>query len=131
MKCPNCGYELEDKEKGVQQKQGMIKKVLTGNHVSRAPFGYKLVNKELIPDENFREVEKIFEEFLQEGITLSNLSKKYKFSVNGLKKILRNFVYIGKVKFNGELYQGNHQPIVSPYLFNKVQDKLNNLCRNF
>jgi dTDP-4-amino-4,6-dideoxygalactose transaminase len=55
------------------------------------------------------------------------LAKKHNFSVNGLKKILRNFTYIGKVKFDGQIHQGKHQAIISSMLFNKVQDKLDKI----
>lgn len=113
--------------RGQIQKLGMIKKSSQGKHVSRIPFGYKWKNKKLIPAENFREVEEIFEEFLQPENNLTRLSKKHNFSVNGLKKILRNFAYIGKVKFDGQIYQGDHQAIVSLILFNRVQDRLDKL----
>jgi len=69
-------------------------------------------------------VEEIFEEFLKEDVSLSSLAQKHKLSVNGLKKILRNFVYVGKVKFDGQIHEGKHKPIVSTILFNHVQDKL-------
>ncbi len=115
--------------RGQKQKKGMLEKSSKGNHVSRIPFGYKwdFENKKIIPAENFREVEEIFEEFLQKEMNLSKLSKKHNLSVNGLKKILRNFVYLGKVKFDGQIHQGNHKAIISPVLFNKVQDKLDKL----
>ena len=128
MICPHCKKEIK-LERGEQQKLGMIKKASQENHMSRTPFGYKWENKKLIPALNFREIEEIFEEFLQEDIDLSNLAKKRNFSVNGLKKILKNFAYIGKIKFNGQIHNGNHKPIISSILFNKVQDKLERLKR--
>jgi len=106
MKCPKCGHEFEIEknhlkieDRGESQKKGMIKKFSEGRHVSRAPFGYEfdLKSKMLIPAQNSREVEEIFEEFLKEDVSLSSLAQKHKLSVNGLKKILRNFVYVGKV----------------------------------
>lgn len=114
------------KTRGEQQKQGMIDKASKGKHVSRVPFGYKwdFKNKKIIPAENYREVEEIFEEFLQPEYSLTKLAKKHGLSINGLKKILRNFAYIGKVKFNGEIHEGNHKAIISSILFNKVQEKL-------
>ena len=126
MICPHCKKEIK-LERGEQQKLGMIKKASQGNHMSRTPFGYRWENKKLIPALNFREVEEIFEEFLQEDIGLAKLAKKRNFSVNGLKKILKNFAYIGKIKFNGQIHNGNHKPIISSILFNKVQDKLERL----
>ena len=115
------------KNRGEIQKQGMIKKAIKGNLVSRAPFGYKIENKKLFPTENFREVEEIFEEFLREKISLRKLSEKHKFSVNGLKKILTNFTYIGKIKFDNQIFEGNHEQIISSTLFNHVQNKLERL----
>ena len=47
--------------------------------------------------------------------------------VNGLKKILTNFTYIGKIKFNNQIFNGNHQPILSSTLFNHVQNKFERL----
>ena len=126
MICPHCKKEIK-LERGENQKLGMIKKASQGNHMSRIPFGYNWENRKLIPALNFREVEEIFEEFLQEDINLARLAKKRNFSVNGLKKILKNFAYLGKIKFNGQIHDGNHKPIISSILFNKVQDKLERL----
>jgi DNA invertase Pin-like site-specific DNA recombinase len=111
----------------INQKQGMIKKAAQGNLMSRAPFGYKIIDGKLIPAENYKEIEEIFEEFLNENISLRQLAEKHNLSVNGLKKVLKNFTYIGKIKFNNQIHEGSHQPIVSSTLFNHVQNKLENL----
>jgi len=136
MKCPKCGHEFafqEDpkEDRGHVQKKGMIKKFSEGKHMSRAPFGYEwnLKEKILIPAQNSREIEEIFEEFLKEDMNLSILSKKYNLSVNGLKKILKNFAYVGKIKFDGQIHEGKHQALVSTILFNHVQDKLDKIKR--
>ena len=75
----------------------------------------------------FKEVEEIFEEFLNSEISLTQLAKKHQLSVNGLKKILTNFTYLGKVRFNDQIHEGNHQPILSSTLFNHVQNKIDRL----
>jgi site-specific DNA recombinase len=111
----------------INQKNSMIKKASQGNLMARPPFGYKITDGKLIPAENFREVEEIFEDFLNNKISLRQLSEKHHFSVNGLKKILKNFTYIGKIKFNNQIHEGTHQPIVSSTLFNHVQNKLEKL----
>jgi len=116
--------------RGQQQKSGMIKKAQQGSAMSRAPFGYTLENKQLIPAQNFKEIEEIFEQFLEQDMTLNKLAEKHNLSVNGLKKILSNFTYIGKVKFNNQIFEGTHQPIISSILFNKVQDKLDKIKKN-
>ncbi len=106
----------------------MGKKAKEGNIVNRAPYGFRIKEKELKfhPEEKLK-VEKIFRDFLNDESNLSSLAKKYGFSVNGIKKILRNFTYIGKVRFNGQIYHGNHEPIISTELFNKTQSKLEKL----
>ncbi len=111
------------------QKQGMIKEAIKGNLMSRAPFGYKIQDGKLIPAENFKEIEEIFEEFLNADrkTSLRKISEKHKLSVNGLKKILKNFTYIGKIKFNNQIFEGKHQTLVSSTLFNHVQNKLEKL----
>ena len=114
-------------EIGSLQKKAMVEKASQGNLMSRAPFGYKLENRELVPTQNFREVEEIFEEFLTTSISLTQLAKKHNLSVNGLKKILKNFTYIGKIKFNNQIHEGKHKPIISSTLFNHVQNKLEKL----
>ena len=132
MICPKCGHEFErDSKRGQSQKQGMIKKFSEGRHMSRAPFGYEwnLREKILVPTSYSEEVTEIFEEFLKQDISLSKLAKKHNLSVNGLKKILRNFAYVGKVKFDGQIQEGKHQPILSTILFNHVQNKLDKISR--
>ena len=111
------------------QKQAMTKKASKGSLMSRAPFGYKIQEGMLFPAENHAEVQDIFEEFLNADrkTSLRKISEKHKLSVNGLKKILRNFTYIGKVKFNSQIFEGRHQPLLSPTLFNHVQNKLEKL----
>jgi len=126
------GFVLETFRKyfvpaGEKQKQGMIKKAIQGNLMSRAPFGYKIQDGKLIPAENSREIEEIFEEFLNGNLSLRKIAEKHKLSVNGLKKILKNFTYIGKIKFNNQIYKGGHHPIISTTLFNHVQNKLEKL----
>jgi hypothetical protein len=136
MKCPKCGHEFAvqerpEEDRGHIQKEGMIKRFSEGNHMSRAPFGYEwdLREKMLIPAQNSREIEEIFEEFLKEDMNLSILANKHNLSVNGLKKILRNFAYVGKVKFGGQIHNGKHTSLVSTILFNHVQDKLDKIKR--
>jgi len=136
MICPKCGHEFEikkikEKDRGESQKEGMIKKSSEGKHMSRAPFGYdwNLKEKLLIPSQHSREIEEIYEEFLQPDSNLSRLAANHHLSVNGLKKILKNFAYVGKVKFDGQIHEGKHQPLVSTILFNHVQDKLDKTKR--
>ena len=109
------------------QKKGMVKKAKQGRVMSRAPFGYNIEDKKLVPAQYYKEIEEIFEEFLNGNLSLRSLAEKHKLSVNGLKKVLRNFTYIGKIKFDNEIYESKHQQIISSSLFNHVQNKLEKL----
>jgi site-specific DNA recombinase len=111
----------------INQKNSMIKKASQGNLMARPPFGYQIIEGKLVPAQNFCEVEEIFEKFLNENYSLRTLAEKHNLSVNGLKKILKNFTYLGKIKFNNQIHEGHHQPIVSSTLFNHVQNKLERL----
>jgi hypothetical protein len=123
-------FRKYSKFRGEVQKIGMIKQSSQGMHMSRIPFGYQRdAEGLLIPAQNSREIEEIFEEFLQQDMNLRKLSVKHNLSVNGLKKILRNFVYIGKIRFNGQIHEGKHQPILSSTIFNHVQNKLDKIER--
>ncbi|MCW8966055.1 MAG: HNH endonuclease [Candidatus Pacearchaeota archaeon] len=105
---------------------GMQLAVQKGNHISKPPKGYKLVNKQLIPAENSSEVEQIFQEFLNTEISLTQLAKKFQMTTAGIKKLLQNKTYIGIIKFGLQETDGQHQPLLSKQLFKQVQDKLKN-----
>lgn len=46
------------------------------------------------------------------------------FSISGLSNLLRNTIYLGKVHYRGQLYQGKHRAILDQQLFEEVQRKL-------
>jgi len=116
--------EFERNVTSERTKFAMGKKARDGDVITRAPLGYKIENKQLIPGEHSYVVQEIYQDFLNNTISLTKLSKKYGLSVNGLKKVLTNYTYLGKIKFDGQIIQGKHQPLLSSTLFNQVQDKL-------
>jgi len=97
------------------------------------PFGYKVDNKKLIIDEKEA---KIVRNIYESYITSSSLFKVYNelksndvkdrkgqyFAKSGIYSILRNPVYIGKIRYAGKLSQGLHQPIISEEVFNLAQE---------
>ena len=103
-------------------KHGMIHKARAGNLMARPAFGYDVIDGKLVPNDDSENVRLIFKEFL-EGKSLNQISKTYNISVNGIKKMLKNFTYIGKIKFANQISQGSHQPLVSTELFNDVQKR--------
>ena len=119
--------EFERNVTGERTMFSMDKKARDGEPITRAPFCYKMVDKKLVPKEDSYIVQEIFQDFLNKTISLTKLSKEYGLSVNGLKKVLTNQTYLGKIKFDGQTYQGTHQTLISATLFNHVQNKLEEL----
>ena len=111
-----------NKASHMPHKKGMITKAKQGNLMARPAFGYQVIDGKLEPNEDSENVRLIFNEFLQ-GKSLNQIAKIYGLSVNGIKKILKNFTYIGKIKFANQISQGSHQAIISPDTFNEVQKR--------
>ncbi len=103
------------------------------------PYGYRLTNKHLIIYEiESLKVNEIFNFYLS-GESVSSISKKFGFTdIKKVRRILRNEIYIGKLKFrqqeikNGgiifnktyETIDGVHKPILNEDLFYSVQHLL-------
>lgn len=107
------------------------------------PMGYNTENKKLIIDvEEARKVRYIFEQYLQlrseqalsDKLNMMGLRPKKRILRDGrevhgeafnharISSILRNVIYTGKVPHKGKLYDGQHEAIISPELFQEVQD---------
>lgn len=117
--------EFERNMIGDRTKFGMERKAKEGGFITKAPKGYILVNKELIiKDHEAEQVRKIFEEFLNSDISLTQLAKKHDMTTSGIKKLLKNTTYLGKVKFAGQESKGHHKPLIEEELFKSVQEKI-------
>ncbi len=117
--------EFERNIIGDRTKFGMERKAKEGGFITKAPRGYRLFNKKLIKDdEQSKNVQQIFDEFLNSNISLTQLAKKNNMTTAGIKKLLQNTTYLGKVKFADKESDGQHEPIIERDIFIKVQDKL-------
>jgi len=117
--------EFERNIIGDRTKFGMERKAKEGGFITRAPKGYKLLNKELLVDEQqAEEVKQIFKEFAETNISLTQLAKKYNLTTPGIIKLLKNTTYLGKVKFSNQENSGTHSAIIDEELFGKVQEKI-------
>ena len=117
-------------------KRGLRYKLRNGIWPNWAPLGYHNDNKNhcvVIDNEKFHFVKKIFELYATGHYTLSKIrdiahnaglrGRKDKYLRPGhIQRILKNSFYYGIFKFNGETYQGTHEPIISKNLFDKVQN---------
>ena len=129
-------------------KKGMTEKALRGEPLSIAPYGYKMEEKQLvIYPEQAEIIRKIFNDFLN-GLGYIQIARQLnamglrsnrgsKFENRTVEYILRNPVYIGKIRWNPTgrtrrdydnenvlIAQGNHEPIISEETFAKAQDRV-------
>ncbi len=114
-----------------QLERGMVKervelafdrKISLGDALYRAPLGYTYQNKKLVLDsENAQKVKEIFEMWIA-GINYKEICKKFNIAASTLYQIIKNPIYIGKIKYKGTLYKGKHLSLIKEDLFNKAND---------
>lgn len=115
-------------------RSGMEKRSKEGKFNGGIIYGYDSINKNLIVNENeSRIVREIFElrakgkGYKYIALSLNNRGVKTKkekpFSINSVKTILNNVMYIGFIKWGEprEIYEGVHEAIVPRELWEKVQ----------
>lgn len=121
-------------------KKGQKEKISQGEYPSQPPLGYRSEGprgrRVHLPDEKFAPyITKMFKlyasglystESLAIEMEKDGLRSKYG---NVIKKrltweILHNLYYTGKFRWNGVVYQGKHEPLISEELYNLVQEKL-------
>jgi len=121
-------------------KRGHRAKLRKGIWPSFAPLGYLNNHKTRAIDidrEKAPLVRKAFELYATGEYTLKTLAKvleqaglkSYKgnvLSVSCVQRLLQNPIYYGIFSFNGEIYDGTHEPIISKKLFDSVQQVMNN-----
>lgn len=120
---------------------GRIGRAKNGNYHGgpTAPTGYDYTDGNLVVnDYEALQVKEVFRLFL-EGQSINAIQKhmneRYtnkhgKWSSHTLViNVLRNSVYVGKVKFKGQEYDGNHEPIINQDIFNSVQKLLQSPAR--
>jgi len=113
----------------------------------RPPFGYDVEKdgkKLLVNPEEAKIVREIFKLYLEGNSLLkvalilnekgyrskqgaSKAGKLYggkKFGVTQIQAIIKNVLYIGKVNYAGQIYEGQQEPIINEETFKKAQEKL-------
>ena len=111
------------------------------------PLGYDAdleKHKLIVNEQEAKLVRKIYSLYLDTNSILNTTlllneqgytSKKYvsktgrsfggnKFDKNTVHRLLMNPIYMGKVKYHGVLYNGEHEAIVTPELFEKIQGRI-------
>jgi len=119
-------------------KRGQRQKLKNGIWPKMAPLGYlndKKTKEIYIDKEKAPLIKKAFEIYATGDYTL----KKLRNTINGLgleggrggslsisnyQHMLKNPIYYGVIRYNGELYNGKHKPTITKKLFDDVQESL-------
>ena len=123
-------------------RRGMKEKASRGEAMGRPPFGYKVENKMLVPDDNAHVVKYIFDSY-NSGKSYREISLDlvdYDLTGQAVRYILSNPSYIGKTRWDDtdhahyrsndyrpdvdKLPDGKHEPIIDLETWNKTQKRL-------
>ena len=132
-------------QSGEKIKLGMLQKVRNGGWPTIAPFGYKNCRSGSGNDKDDRWiapnddeaiwVKKTFQMYATSKYSLFELTRIFakegfpmrtskKLHQGFLHRILNNPAYIGKIPFQGGIYEGKHEPLVEQSLSQRVRDVL-------
>ena len=124
-------------------KRGHRQKLKNGLWPQMAPLGYlndKSTKTVTIDKNKARLIEKAFELYSTGHYSLRHLCeiinnlgligrKNKTLSISNYQYFLKNPFYYGIIRYNGELYEGKHEPIIAKKLFNKVQEVMQRKSR--
>lgn len=121
-------------------KKGQKEKIAQGWLPTKPPNGYKTIGEtghkiHVIDEDTAPFVRKMFDFYATGNYSTKRLSKKmfaegmrsqlgHRLPHSRIHSLLRDPFYIGKIKWNDEIYEGKHQPLITVELFNKIQAML-------
>lgn len=102
------------------------------------PIGYTYdaaANQLLIQEYEAMQVRECYDLYVNKRLSITKVTKtlhdkgyRYKCGAwehtSAAMKVLTNSIYIGEIKWNGGVYQGQHTPIIAPELFYAAQNRL-------
>ena len=116
-------------------KRGHRNKVKEGIWPQMSPIGYVNVKGGgIIPHVDLAPlVKKTFEAYATGNFTLREVRDKFnalglkrksgrELAVSNYQKLLKNPIYTGLMRYNGEIFEGKHEPIITKKLFDSVQE---------
>ena len=122
-------------------KRSIEQKLRNGEWIGKAPIGYinsvnEEGNKTIISDpERAHYIPKIFEMYASGNHSMKIIAREMKklgltnstplrkpVSTSQIEQILKNPFYYGQMRVKENLYQHHYEPLVTLYLFNKVQE---------
>lgn len=127
----------EGEKRGEMVREGMRLKAVRGKGLGKPPFGYRIsAGKELeIVPEEAATVGLIYRLYLQENMGVRLIArylneqgittrKGGRWSIVGIRDILRNRAYLGTYSRFGIRVPDSHPAIISPEAFKRVQERL-------
>ncbi len=101
-------------------KAGMQKRSSEGKWSTSPPTGGKVIDGRLVWGEESDAVKRAFQ-LAAEDVSLHEIARRTGINPSTLRGVIRNPVYIGKVRTNGGIFDGEHEPLISQELFERVQ----------
>ncbi len=124
---------------GANVKAAMRHKAECGEWVGRTPFGYRMVDKQLVPDQEpryqgwsaARLVAQVFLWYVHDQVGTQECGRRLTaitqsgpsynaWSATDINRMLRKATYLGLIPWNGQLLPGKHQPLVSKEVWERA-----------
>lgn len=130
--------EFERDQITERMKMGKVGRAKSGKSMmwAKPSYGYrydKSKGEMYINEEEGAVVRIIFKKYL-EGLSITKLrdylnenyseTRKIPWNYRIIRNILGNPVYAGLIRFKGEIYEGNHEPLITREMFDLVQKEL-------
>lgn len=117
--------QLERENIRERTRMGMYERVKSGLWMGGdgIPFGYDYDREKgiLVPNEHAEDVRQIFDLYIQ-GYSTTRLEKMFDVSSDRhITQILDRITYLGKIQYNGEVFEGQHEAIIDEETFKKAQ----------
>jgi len=128
--------ESESLKNSYRTKKTMREKASQGGWCGGIPpFGYRddKLTKSLVPDpDRVPTLKEIFRQYVEEKWGANSIAKGLNskglrmssgalFSTSSIIAIITNPYYVGKVRWDGEIFPGTHKPLVDEVTFNRAQ----------
>jgi site-specific DNA recombinase len=121
-----------------ESKKGHVERAKQGYHNGSVPYGYKLdkLTGDMVINEPQAEIVRlIFSLYNEKGYGSTKIAgwlnqRKMPSAVNGewahytVNRVLKNVKYIGKIEYDGEVYEGKHEPIITDIEFKLAQSNI-------